>query len=144
MKNIKGLISLTLLYGISSWIMQECLVREYELKKLYNVPAMAIFWICGGITVILGIFITRKFYKENPHGLGRLRYLSTLTWIPVAWVLILLTVKFMPAASEQYDPAPGGGLLVLIFEGVFLLAILLICFLSVLHDEEYAAEKLPV
>lgn len=83
-------------------------VTGFSIDFTVNILKVASLIIFASSTVI-AFFITRKLF-----GSGKLKYLTTLMWLPYYLIFARLTSIILPITYRGDKPAPGAGLVLML------------------------------
>ncbi|MCH1641387.1 hypothetical protein MJ257_14840 [Paenibacillus timonensis] len=118
----------SVLYAFSLFIQVELLINVYRLERVIGItnmnryvpiPILIIFIL----TSILAYFLT-KFQLNHK----KIKYMTTVLWIPYFLIFIKLFAYYYPITNPQEMPLPGIGLVIIVASCLYPLYIALLTF----------------
>lgn len=131
MKMMWRVNGVSVLYAFSLFVQVELLMNVYRLERVIGLTnidryvSIAVFLIFM-LASIFAYFLTR--FQLNP---GKLKYLTTILWIPYFLIFIKWFAYAYPITNPQERPLPGIGLVIM---AVTCLYPLYIAFLTLCTD----------
>ncbi|MNO41512.1 hypothetical protein D3C76_316870 [compost metagenome] len=121
MKKFTSLNLIGILFALSIFVHTEIRVNYYRISEMFKYSENEVTVISNllisafyiGVFILVGIIIKREFLNS------KLKYLSSLLWIPYYLILINIFSLMFPLNNPALKPLPAVGLIILFLNLVY-------------------------
>lgn len=119
MKKFTLLNLIGILFALSIFVHTEIRVNYYRISEMFKFPQITLISnllisaLYMSVFILVGIIIKREFLNS------KLKYLSSLLWIPYYLILINIFSLMFPLNNPALKPLPAIGLIILFLNLVY-------------------------
>lgn len=112
MKTAFKINCLSALYALAFFIQTELHFNIYRIERLIGIGISNVNQLVGIVNLLIIIVSTVVLFLLTKHLMGakKVKYITSLLWIPYFIILIQLFARLFPITDPQEVPLPGIGL----------------------------------